>query len=250
MLNFTQWTWLLITTVSLISMTEEESNEALCSIWPISPRLCNTFSIQDARMPCNEHHRNQVLVGSSEHRHTAALQLTLFLCCISLSFGDLLDYYNITALPIPSLLCTKMNLSPLLLPWSSSLTMVLAVDDALDHLLQPHHVDELAVGGRGQEVEERGGGLGRRDLQQGLLQLLAQGQLGRRLAAGLVLHGGHRVGAGHAGGTHGAHAPDSANPDAGHPGRARGLHVGQVHVDGRGGGRALGGRHLLAGGLY
>lgn len=54
----------------------------------------------------------------------------------------------------------------------------------LHHLLQAQQVDELVVGGRGQEVELGGGGLGRRDLQQRLLQLLAQGELGGGLAAG------------------------------------------------------------------
>ena len=69
--------------------------------------------------------------------------------------------------------------------------LTLAVDDALHHLLQAHHVDELAVGGRGQEVEQRRRGFRRGDLQQRLLQLLPEGQLGGRLAAGLVGDGVH-----------------------------------------------------------
>lgn len=69
--------------------------------------------------------------------------------------------------------------------------LTLAVEHTLHHLLQAHHVDELAVGGRGQEVEKWGGGFGWRYLQQGFLQLLPQGELGRRLAAGLVCHGAH-----------------------------------------------------------
>lgn len=54
----------------------------------------------------------------------------------------------------------------------------------LHHLLQAQQVDELVVGGRRKEVELGGGGLGRRDLQQRLLQLLAQGELGGGLPAG------------------------------------------------------------------
>lgn len=44
------------------------------------------------------------------------------------------------------------------------LLLTLTVEYALYHLLQPHHVDELAVGCRGQEVEEWGGGFGWGDL--------------------------------------------------------------------------------------
>lgn len=69
--------------------------------------------------------------------------------------------------------------------------ITLTVEHALHHLLQAHHVDELAVGRRGQEVEKRCRGFWWWYLQQGLLQLFPQGQLGRRLAAGLVRHGAH-----------------------------------------------------------
>lgn len=51
--------------------------------------------------------------------------------------------------------------------------LTLAVEDALNHLLQSHHVDELAVGGGRQEVEQGCRGFGWRDLQQRFLQLLA-----------------------------------------------------------------------------
>lgn len=54
----------------------------------------------------------------------------------------------------------------------------------LHHLLQAQQVDELVVGSRRQEVELWGGRLGRRDLQQRLLQLLAQGELSGGLPAG------------------------------------------------------------------
>lgn len=54
----------------------------------------------------------------------------------------------------------------------------------LHHLLQAQQVDELVVGGRGQEVKLGGRRLRRRDLQQRLLQLLAQGELGGGLPAG------------------------------------------------------------------
>lgn len=58
------------------------------------------------------------------------------------------------------------------------------VQQVLHDLFQPHQVDELVVGCRGQEAELWGGGLGRGDLQEGLLQLLTQSQLGCSLAAG------------------------------------------------------------------
>lgn len=54
----------------------------------------------------------------------------------------------------------------------------------LHHLLQPQQVDELVIGCRGQEVKIGGGGFGWRNLQQRLLQLLTQGQLGSCLSAG------------------------------------------------------------------
>lgn len=69
--------------------------------------------------------------------------------------------------------------------------LTLTVKHTLHHFFQAHHVDELAVGSRGQEVEKWGRGFGWRDLQQGFLQLLPQGQLGCCLAAGLVGHGAH-----------------------------------------------------------
>lgn len=131
--------------------------------------------------------------------------------------------------------------------------LTLAVDDALHHLLQAHHVDELAVGRRRQEVQEWGWWLGRRDLQQGLLQLFAQGQLGCRLAAGLVRQGTHAGAAAatcaarHGGRTDSTH-PAAAHPHTGHA-TSRRLHVGQVHVDCRGA-RTLRRRHLLASGLW
>lgn len=53
----------------------------------------------------------------------------------------------------------------------------------LNHFFQPQQVDELIVGSGREEVELGGGGFGRRDLQEGFLQLLTQGQLGRGLPA-------------------------------------------------------------------
>lgn len=93
--------------------------------------------------------------------------------------------------------------------------LTLAVDDALHHLLQPHHVDELAVGCAGQEVQQRRGRFGGWDLQQGFLQLFAQGQLGGCLRVGGVAQ---RAGAGERGGN----PVDGARLDV----------RGKVHVDG------------------
>lgn len=94
----------------------------------------------------------------------------------------------------------------------------LAIEDALDHFLQSHHVNKFTVGSRGQEVEEWGRGFWGRDLKQGFLQLLSQSQFGSCLAAGLVSEGAYSGGrADRRGSTHTACRSC--------------LHVGQVHVD-------------------
>lgn len=106
----------------------------------------------------------------------------------------------------------------------------LTINDALHDLLQPHHVDELRVGSRGQEVQQGRWRFRWRYLQQGLLQLLAEGQFSGCLAAGLVVQRSDAGGAGKGGGA------DSTNPTHSHPDAScsRCLHVCQVHVDSRG----------------
>lgn len=80
-------------------------------------------------------------------------------------------------------------------------TSVNGVQQVLHHFLQSHQVDELVVGRRGQEAELRRRGLGRGNLQEGLLQLLAQSQLGRSLAAGGgLVHADHGYAAAASGG--------------------------------------------------
>lgn len=70
------------------------------------------------------------------------------------------------------------------------------VQQVLHHFLQPHQVDELIVGCRGQEAELGRGGLGWGNLQESLLQLLTQSELGCSLAAGgRVVHADHRYAA-------------------------------------------------------
>lgn len=67
------------------------------------------------------------------------------------------------------------------------------IQQILYHFLQPHQVDELIIGGRGQEVKLWRWGLGWRDLQEGLLQLFPQGQFSCSLAAGWgIVHADHR----------------------------------------------------------
>ena len=62
----------------------------------------------------------------------------------------------------------------------------LRVDDEVHHLLQAQQDDEVRAGQARDEVHLRGRGFRRGDLEQGLLQLLPQGQLG----GGLPLGGG------------------------------------------------------------
>lgn len=65
--------------------------------------------------------------------------------------------------------------------------LTLTVDNALHHLLQPHHVDELAVGCAGQEMQQGSGWFGGWDLQQRFFQLLAERELGSCLGVGGVV---------------------------------------------------------------
>lgn len=127
--------------------------------------------------------------------------------------------------------------------------LTLTIEHALHHFLQAHHVDKLAVGGRGQEVEQWGRGFGWRYLQQCFLQLLPQGELGCCLAAGLVCHGAHpsTCWAGHGGRADSWGSTESTCHSTGSC-CCRSLHVGQVHVHGTGA-WALWWSHLLAG-LY
>ncbi len=128
--------------------------------------------------------------------------------------------------------------------WVVPLAPTLTINDTLHDLLQPHHVDELRVGSRGQEVQQRRWRFRWRYLQQSLLQLLAEGQFSGCLAAGLVVHRSHAGGTGKGGGA------DSTYPDASHTSCSCCLHVCQVHVDSRRRARTLRDPHLLAGSLH
>lgn len=63
----------------------------------------------------------------------------------------------------------------------------MTVNNTLHHLLQPHHVDELAVGCAGQEMQQGSGRLWGWDLQQCLFKLLAEGKLGSCLGVGGIV---------------------------------------------------------------
>lgn len=67
------------------------------------------------------------------------------------------------------------------------------IKQILDHLLQPHQVDELIISCWGQKVELWGRWLGWRDLQEGLFKLFPQGEFSCCLAAGWrVINANHR----------------------------------------------------------
>lgn len=72
-------------------------------------------------------------------------------------------------------------------------TSVDGIQQILYHFFQSHQVDKLIIGCRGQEVKLWGWGLGRGNLQEGLLQLFPQGEFSCSLAAGRrVVHANHR----------------------------------------------------------
>ncbi len=124
--------------------------------------------------------------------------------------------------------CAALLWQGVFVVWVVPLAPTLTINDTLHDLLQPHHVDELRVGSRGQEVQQRRWRFRWRYLQQGLLQLLAEGQFSGCLAAGLVVQRSHAGGTGKGGGA------DSTYPDASHTSCSCCLHVCQVHVDSRG----------------
>lgn len=88
--------------------------------------------------------------GANTQTLTYLFKYTVFMVCLSVQF-DGLGINQRFAVDVSS-----HNIRYLL---------TLTVEHTLHHLLEAHHVDELTVGSRRQEVQERGWGFGWRDLQ-------------------------------------------------------------------------------------